>query len=54
MKAYRQVRRKVNARLVKAAKAGRLADELGRLERKAAVWSARNRAPAKSRRRTAN
>jgi len=38
LKNYRRARRKVNDRLVKAEKEGRLAQELRRIEREARAW----------------
>ncbi len=40
VKAYRLVRRQMNARLVKADKAGRLSEELGKSDREGRQWLA--------------
>lgn len=53
MKTYRAVRRKLNQRLAKARKAGKLAEELGKIERDAMKWWKAGEAKSKVRRRRA-
>lgn len=51
MRAYRGVRRKLNERLARARKAGKLAEELGKIEQDAMRWWKAGESKAKPRRR---
>ncbi len=53
LKNTRKVRRDLNARLAKAKKAGRLAEEIGAIEREAMHWWKQGETKAKPRRRAA-
>jgi len=47
---YRRARRKLNERLLKAKKEGRLREELRQMDREARAWWAKEGTPAKARR----
>jgi len=49
MDSCRKIRRRMNARLVKAYRKGRLAEELGVIEREAKEWLANGRATPRKR-----